>query len=60
MRRALAEVPEDQRAVLELAYFDGLSCSEIATRLTVPIGTVKSRLAAGLAKLRHTLGAVPA
>lgn len=59
VRRALAEVPADQRAVLELAYFDGLSCSEIATRLAVPIGTVKSRLAAGLAKLRHTLGAAP-
>lgn len=60
VRRALAEVGPDQRAVLELAYFDGLSCSEIAAKLAVPIGTVKSRLAAGLAKLRATLGAVPA
>lgn len=59
VRRALAEVSAEQRSVLELAYFEGLSCSEIATRLDVPIGTVKSRLAAGLAKLRHTLGAVP-
>ena len=47
-----------ESAQLELAYFEGLSCSEIATRLDVPIGTVKSRLAAGLTKLRHTLGAV--
>lgn len=57
VRAALAAVPDDQRAVLALAYFDGLSCSEIAVRLDVPIGTVKSRLAAGLTKLRQTLGA---
>ncbi|MBK9033007.1 MAG: sigma-70 family RNA polymerase sigma factor [Myxococcales bacterium] len=56
VRAALAEVPAEQRAVLELAYFDGLSCAEIAGKLAVPIGTVKSRLAAGLAKLRTTLG----
>lgn len=55
VRAALGEVPADQRAVLELAYFDGLSCSEIADRIAVPIGTVKSRLAAGLSKLRLTL-----
>ncbi len=56
VRAALAEVPPDQRAILELAYFEGLSCSDIATRLTIPIGTVKSRLAAALTKLRNTLG----
>lgn len=56
VRAALAEVPADQRAILELAYFEGLSCSDIATRLTIPIGTVKSRLAAALTKLRNTLG----
>ena len=58
VRAALAAVPDDQRAVLALAYFDGLSCSEIAARLDVPIGTVKSRLAAGLTKLRQTMGAI--
>lgn len=57
VRTALAEVSADQRTILELAYFDGLSCSEISTRLDIPIGTVKSRLAAALTKLRHTLGA---
>lgn len=55
VRDALAELPEPQREVLSLAYFDGLSASEIAGRLAVPIGTVKSRTAAGLAKLRAAL-----
>lgn len=58
VRRALTELSPEQRAVLELAYFDGLSCSEIAERIEVPIGTVKSRVAAALSRLRHTLGAV--
>lgn len=49
---ALAELPEEQRRVLELGYFAGLSCSEIAESLGVPIGTVKSRLHAALKKLR--------
>jgi RNA polymerase sigma-70 factor (ECF subfamily) len=57
VRGALSALSPEQRAVLELAYFDGLSCSEMAERLDVPIGTVKSRVAAALTKLRHTLGA---
>jgi len=56
VRAALAELTAEQRAVLELAYFDGQSCSEIATQLGIPIGTVKSRLAAGLGRLRQLLG----
>lgn len=56
VRAALAELTAEQRAVLELAYFDGQSCSEIATQLAIPIGTVKSRLAAGLGRLRQLLG----
>lgn len=55
VRRALAELPAEQRAVLELGYYEGLSSSEIAARVAVPIGTVKSRVAAGLAKLRAGL-----
>jgi RNA polymerase sigma-70 factor, ECF subfamily len=55
LRRVLAELPAEQRVVLELAYFEGLSCSEISTRLEVPIGTVKSRTAAALGKLRTGL-----
>jgi RNA polymerase sigma-70 factor, ECF subfamily len=45
-------LPEVQRTVLELGYFHGLSSSEIATKLGIPVGTVKSRVAAALAKLR--------
>ena len=54
-RRALAILPEAQRRVLELGYFQGLSCQEIATVCDVPIGTIKSRLAAALVKLRQAL-----
>lgn len=56
VRRALAALPEEQRTVLELGYFEGLSSSEIAERIDAPIGTVKSRVAAALAKLRAGLG----
>lgn len=52
VRAVLAELGADQRKVLELAYFEGLSCTEIATRISVPVGTVKSRIAAGLDRLR--------
>jgi RNA polymerase sigma-70 factor, ECF subfamily len=56
VRRALMALPEDQRTVLELGYFEGLSSSEIAARIDAPVGTVKSRVAAALAKLRAGLG----
>jgi RNA polymerase sigma-70 factor (ECF subfamily) len=56
VRDALAALDGNQRRVVELAYFEGLSCSEIATRIAIPIGTVKSRIAAGLAHLREWLG----
>jgi RNA polymerase sigma-70 factor (ECF subfamily) len=55
VRRALAELATDQRRVLELAYFEGLSCTEIAERVAIPVGTVKSRIAAGLDRLRSRL-----
>lgn len=55
VRRALAELPDEQRAVLELSYFGGMSSSEIATELDIPIGTVKSRVARGLSALRRGL-----
>lgn len=57
VRGALAELPAEQRAVLELGYFEGLSCSEMAERLGCPIGTVKSRLHAAMKKLRATFSA---
>ena len=52
---ALAQLTRDQREALELAYYGGLSQSELAERLGVPIGTVKSRMFAGLGRLRDLL-----
>jgi len=57
VRSALQELPEAQRSALELAYFDGLSQSEIATRLSEPLGTIKTRTALAMKKLRERLGA---
>jgi RNA polymerase sigma-70 factor, ECF subfamily len=55
VRAAVAKLPEDQRVVLELGYFQGMTSSEIAKELRVPIGTVKSRVARGLQSLRLAL-----
>jgi RNA polymerase sigma-70 factor, ECF subfamily len=55
LREALATLPEEQQTVLLLGYFEGLSSSEIAQRVGIPIGTVKSRVASAMAKLRTHL-----
>ena len=55
LRRVVAALNMEQREVLLLGYFEGLSSSEIATRLGIPIGTVKSRVAAALSALRLAL-----
>ena len=49
---AMAELPEEQLAVLRLAYFDGLSHAEIAEVIGIPLGTVKGRVRLALERLR--------
>ena len=56
VQAALAQLGPDQREALELAYYAGLSQSEIAERLGVPLGTVKRRMFSGLSRLRDILG----
>lgn len=53
--RAMEALPDNQRRVLEMAYYDGLSQSEITQRLNLPLGTVKTRSRLGLLKLRQLL-----
>ena len=57
VKHALRLLPDDQRAVIELAYFEGLSHSKLAERLDLPLGTVKTRIRMGLRKLRDMLTA---
>jgi RNA polymerase sigma-70 factor, ECF subfamily len=52
----LEQLPAGQREVLALGYFEGLSFSEIATQLDIPLGTVKSRVSAAMQTLRKELG----
>jgi RNA polymerase sigma-70 factor (ECF subfamily) len=55
VRKAMEKLPDPHREVLELAYFAGYSQSELAERLSLPIGTVKSRTFAAMTSLRRLL-----
>jgi RNA polymerase sigma factor (sigma-70 family) len=55
VRRALASLPADQRAAIELTFFNGYSCDEVAAIVGCPAGTVKSRMFLARARLRPLL-----
>jgi RNA polymerase sigma-70 factor, ECF subfamily len=55
LRGAVARLPESQRVLIEAAYFEGYTHQELAARMGVPLGTVKTRIRAGLTALRGQL-----
>ena len=57
VRAALAVLTLDERKAIEAAFFSGLTYAEVALRLDVPLGTVKTRIRSGLHKLRQAMGA---
>ena len=56
VREAMASLPEEQRKLIELAYFSGLSHNEIARNMALPLGTMKSRIRLGALHMRESLG----
>lgn len=58
LRDLLAQLPEQHRCLLEMAYFQGLSQQELAARLRQPLGTEKTRMRTGMGRLRELLASV--
>jgi RNA polymerase sigma-70 factor (ECF subfamily) len=56
VQQALGQLPDKQRQILELNYYQGMSHGDIAQQLELPLGTIKSRARQGLVKLRQLLG----
>lgn len=56
VRKALGEIPKSQSEVLEIAYYRGMTQSEISDHLEIPLGTVKTRMRQGMIKLKDILG----
>jgi RNA polymerase sigma-70 factor (ECF subfamily) len=59
VRAALAQLGESQRETIVLAFFGGLTQTQISERLSVPLGTTKARIRRGLLALREALGGIP-
>jgi len=55
VRRSLSQLAPDQRRVIEMAFFDGLTQTEIADRTAIPLGTIKTRIRSGVRRLRDQL-----
>jgi RNA polymerase sigma-70 factor (ECF subfamily) len=55
VRHALMELPADQRQAIEMAFFDGLTHVEISEKISVPLGTIKTRIRLGLLKIRDRI-----
>jgi RNA polymerase sigma-70 factor (ECF subfamily) len=58
VRAALNQLPTEQREVIELMYFEGLSQSKVAERTGIPLGTIKSRAVLAMRRMRASLGAL--
>ena len=58
VRRAMRELPEPQRVLVEASFFAGMSHGDIAAAPKLPLGTVKTRIRSGLSALRHTLAGI--
>ena len=55
VREALAQLPREQREPIELGFFSGMTQEQVARQTGLPLGTVKTRIRAGLRKLRNLL-----
>ena len=55
IKKVMGEIPEEQRAIIEMIYLEGYTQKEVSEKLNIPLGTVKTRIHLGIAKLRDIL-----